>query len=115
MSEDILKFDLDIKTKHVEISGEPYVLKELNGKQRDKFLNSVIGRTKGAGGNQVSNVEGLQSGLVAMALKKVEDGEEKAVEEKTIQSWPAAVVTSLFREAKTLSAIDVDEEEQGND
>jgi len=133
---DTLKFDLDLKTKPVEIGGDAYVLVELTGMQRDRYLTAIAGRLKQVGGSErptVKNFDGLQSSLVAMSLRKMKDGvtaapsdgsytaealEEQTdpVSEKTIQNWPAAVGSALFKAAKELSDLDQEDEgEEGND
>lgn len=130
---DLLKFDLDLKVKPLEIGGEAYAMAELTGVQRDRYLTAVAGRLKHTGDSRptVKSFDGLQSSLVGMALRKLKDGvaplgdhcssehleeQTEPVKEVTIQGWPAAVVSALFKAAKDLSGLDEeDEEDEGND
>ena len=135
---DALKFDLDLKAKPVEIGGDAYVLVELTGMQRDRYLTAIAGRLKQIVGSKratVKNFDGLQSSLVGMALRRVKDGatvvppsggsytaemlkeQTDPVSEKMIQEWPAAVGSALFRVAKELSGLNDEEDEdaEGND
>ncbi len=125
---DALVFELDFAERPVTIKGEEYVLVELNGTGRDKYLNNVGGRLRvGPTGKPqgVKDFEGLQASLVSASLKKIEGGERKVVLLKTVQTWPAQVIEALHAAAKKLSALgdekgekkgDADEDDdQGND
>lgn len=114
---DQLNFKLDFKEKPVTINDEDYMLVELTGKARDKYLNNVGARIRhGKDGNPqgVKNFEGLQAGLVSQSLFKLEDNERKPVKVETIQAWPSSVLTGLHDAAKKLSALG-DEEGEGDD
>ena len=103
-----LVFDLDFKKIPVGIGGEDYVLVELDGRERDKYLNTLTGRLKtGTDGKSqgVKNFEGLQSSLLSKSLKKIVDGMEVGVTEIIIQGWPARVQATLYDEARELSAL----------
>ena len=111
-----LRFDLTLAELPVIIGGEGYVLKELDGAGRDRYLNSLAQRirvNKAGETAGVKNFTALQATLVAMSLHGP-DGEPVNV--KTIQSWPSKVVAALFAKAKELSGLgDEDEEdEEGN-
>jgi len=103
-----LIFNLDFKKIPVEIGGEEYVLVELDGRERDKYLNTLTGRLRtGADGKSqgVKNFEGLQSSLLSKSLRKIVDGMEVGVTEVTIQGWPARIQATLYDEARALSAL----------
>lgn len=120
-----LNFSLTRQQKPVTIDGDAYMLVELDGKDRDKYLNSVGARLRSEGKTQsVKNFEGLQASLVTASLRKqASDGAfTELVPIATIQSWPARVVKTLFDAARELSALDdddgdseEDQNEKGND
>lgn len=107
-----------------------YVLVELDGNGRDKYLNNLGGRirTKTDGSPAgVKNFDGLQSNLVARALFRIEGGTEQedgtiiggtreSVSEATIQSWPSRVQSALFDRVKAISGLDDEADKKaGND
>lgn len=115
-----IELDLAFVEKTVNIkdaNGETkqYILRELDGKGRDKYMNSIQNRAKfDEAGKPIGakNFDGILSGLLAMCLF---DGEtKKLVPELTIQAWPARVQEVLFNEAKLLSKLeDVPGDEEG--
>lgn len=105
-----IEFSLDLETTEVTIGGEVYVVKELDGKSRDKYLTLLSKRVKRTGDDaSVSNFDGLQSSLLAMCLYQ---GDE-LIPEATIQAWPARAVTGLYEIAKDLSKLDEEDKEDG--
>ena len=103
-----LNFTLKREELPVIIDGEDYVLVELDGVERDKYLNDISGRAKfNAKGKSVgiTTFTGLNAGLVATCLKKIVSGERQAVPVSTIQGWPAKVSSGLFDAAKKLSGL----------
>ncbi len=106
-----LVFELELKEIPVELTGvdgeaKPYKLKELSGKQRDRFLNDMGKRMtfKGGEASSITNFEGLQGGLLALCLH---DDEGALVSLEKIQEFPANVLTRLFEAAQKLSGLDV--------
>jgi hypothetical protein len=118
---EVLEFDLDCQEQPVKIAGEDYVLVELNGKQRDKWLTNIGNRRKtDKKGNPIGgfNFDGMQAALVTECLFKVAaDGTRTGVPIETIQRWPAKVSGGLFDAARGLSGLDEDDEQDdsGND
>jgi len=114
-----LDFTLDRNERPVTINGEAYVLVELDGKERDKYLNNVGGRVrtnKDGTPAGVRDFDGLEASLIAGSLRKIENGERVPVDVATIQGWPARVVSALFKAAKDLSALgDEKKDDRGND
>lgn len=106
-----LKFSLKLKEIPVQITavdGSPksFVLRELNGRGRDEYLNEMGGRMKfNAEGKTegLSDYRNLMSGLLSQCLY---DEENKLVDEKTLQEYPASVLSDLFDAAQELSALD---------
>ena len=112
-----LEFKLALKETPVIIDDQPYVLVELDGRERDRYLGDLSKRVAtGTGGapNTVRNFDGLQGSLVAASLRKKVNGDLERVDIKTIQEWPASVIGALFKEAQILSALNVKTDE-GND
>ena len=116
-----LKFTLEVKQIPVEIDGEAYVLQELNGRERDKYLNDITARVKiGPDGKPagMKNFDGMQGNLLVASLRKKEGSELISVPFNTIQGWPAKMQSALFMEAQKLSGLDEsqkkDDEELGN-
>lgn len=118
--------DLGLREEEVQLrdpkSGRTttYVLVELDGTQRDAYLNAVAARMKtDATGKPagVKNFTGLQADLLSRSLYTTEaDGSRKQVDVKTIQAWPARVQAALHKKAKALSALDDEADEKaGND
>jgi hypothetical protein len=91
-----------------------YTLEEMNGTQRDSYLNDVANRVRvGPNGKSggVKNFTDLQAGLLARCLRKP-DGTLVSVKE--VQQWPSSVQSELFIRAQDLSALgdDADEKEK---
>lgn len=116
-----LTFDLDRKEQEVEIGGEAYVLVELDGKQRDKWMNDLGARIRlGKDGKAqgLKSFDNMQAGLISASLKKIVGDERKPVSMETIQSWPARVSGGLFDAAKELSGLEDESDkdsDEGND
>ena len=118
-----LNFDLDRAERAVTIGGQAYVLIELDGKQRDKYLTALSNRmktTKEGKPAGFKTFDGMQADLVVECLRKVDEttGDRTPVSMETIQSWPAKVSTGLFEAAQELSGLNESEdseEEPGND
>lgn len=108
---DILCFDLNRLEKPVTIQGEGYVLVELDGRSRDKYLTSLAARMKlNKDGKPcgISNFDSLQASLISSCLFKVDalDGTRTPVKAETIQGWRSSVIKSLFEESRKLSGLD---------
>lgn len=114
-----LKFSLDLAEVPVELdskSGESraYVLREMTGKQRDLYLQSLRKKATVGKDGQVTlnNFDGLQSNLLTRCLFN-SDGEN--VSEDEIQEFPSKVQTILFEKCQELNGLNQEEEgEEGN-
>jgi len=112
-----LDFSLDRDERPVKIGGEDYVVLELDGRERDIYLNNVSARMrvdKDGKPSGVKNFTGLQSSLLALATRKIVDGEKKPVPEKEIQAWPSKVQSKLFDIAKELSDLGDEKKDEGD-
>ncbi len=114
------EFPIKLKSKETG-QWDEYVLVELDGKLRDKYLNNLGGRirTGPQGSSTLRNFEGLQSNLITRCLWKIVGADREAVDEPTIQSWPARVQTKLYDKCREMSGLtdekDNKEDDQGND
>lgn len=105
MNPEIVKYDLTLKELPVEIGGQQYTLKELDGVMRDAYLTDMasrMGQDKQGRPTGLKNFNGLQAALLGRCLYNSED---KLVDKNTINRWPASVVAGLFEQAQELSAL----------
>ena len=107
----VFKFELKLKELEVELSGAKYVLRELTGKQRDKYLDTVAKRVNYVNGQQagMTSLSGLQSCLLSMCLI---DSDGNAVKEAVIADFPGSVQSKLFKMAQDLSGLNEGEDSQ---
>lgn len=113
-------FTLKREEVKVDLDGSEYVLVELDGRERDRYLNALTSRlqpSRDGKGGSVKNFDGLQASLVAASLFKVEGTERVSVPIDDVQAYPAKTLSDLFGMAKELSALSVDDDddEAGND
>lgn len=88
-----------------------YTLRELDGTERDKYLNNLASRMKVDKGGKpqgIKDFKDLQADLVSRSLV---DGENTNVPIALIQRWPVHVQTELFKMAQKLSALEEGAEE----
>jgi len=120
----VLAFDLDLKTLPVKLGSDNYVIKELNGTQREQYMNQMKARSekdlKTGKTIGIKSFEGIHTSILALCLYK--EGSESPVKEATMKGWPASVLERLAEEALKLSGMSVkgktqeeDEGEEGND
>lgn len=81
-----------------------YVLREFNGAERDKYLNSVSSRMKidPQGNSTIRSFDGLHANLIKRCLY---DSDGQLVTEEVIQSFPARVQTALFEKAQEICGL----------
>lgn len=113
---EIRKFTLTRKEVPVEIDGQLYTLLEMDGKQRDQYLNHVGGKMKTTSEGKPAGLKdfnNLQSRLISQHLK---DLEGEYVKEDVINTYPASVVSGLAEMCREISGLDDEgEEEAKND
>jgi len=117
-----LEFSLDRRTIPVTLNdsktgtSRTYTLRELDGTERDRYLNLLAARTKvGKDGKPqgIKDFKDLQADLVSKSL--LDDNGEN-VPTNMIQKWPVSVQAKLFKMAQKLSALeDESEKEAKND
>lgn len=112
----IISFELSLKEVAVKLDGEEHTIRELTGKQRDRYMDMVAKRVNYVNGQQagMSSLSGLQSTLLSMCLL---DSSGKSVSEAIIANYPGSVQSKLFKMAQNLSGLneEVDSEEVKND
>lgn len=107
---EVLEFNLEFQEVPVKIKDESgnvknYTLREMDGKERDKFLNNMGSRMRiGSDGKPsgIRDFNGMQSGLLTRCLL---DEEGKQVSDAVIQGWPAKVQTALFMKAQEMNGL----------
>lgn len=113
------EFDLTFAEEPVKIDGKPYVLVELNGKQRDVYLTGVGKRVRlGPDGKPagMNDVNGLEASLITLALFTNDPGAPREpVPANTIQGWPSRVVTALFEKCFAMNKLGKDTPAEKND
>ncbi len=115
--ENKLEFTLERQEKPVVIAGQKYVLLELDGKERDNYLNGIGARVKHTADGKpagLKSFDGLQASLVTACLR-TDEGERSAVPVAVIQGWPARVVTRLYEAARDMNGLDTEDDKKGND
>jgi hypothetical protein len=111
------------------LDDEEFCLVELQGDQRDDYLNSISRRIKGGGDRQkIQNFKGMQAELLAMSVHHAtlkegtqldENGNKKVIVEAvgdsvdidTIKQWPASLQQQLFEETQRISGLGTSEED----
>jgi hypothetical protein len=92
---------------------ETLILRELDGLERDKYLNNLRSRTSIKDGTRVNNFTGLQSSLLSRCVYRTNsDGEEELVPAKEIEGWPATTQSKLYEAAMELSGLKDDSEDE---
>jgi len=106
-----MKYSLKLKEDPIEIEGldgvvKNYVLRELDGLQRDTYLDGIGSQMKFNAAGKTAGLKSykdLQASLLALC---VYDDEDKLVPLKDIQTWPAGLQGDLFEIANKMSRLD---------
>jgi hypothetical protein len=87
-----------------------FTLVELDGSQRDSFMQDMADRIEFQGGkvSKITNFEGMQSNLLAMCLY---DDKKQLIPIEELNKFPAGVLTELFKTAQKISGLELTEEE----
>ena len=99
------EFKTTLKEIPVTIDEKAYVLKELDGLQKGKYLNVMGKRIVLNDQGKVKaflDYSGLESTLLAVCLYDEEDNLMKIHE---MEKWPSTVLSELFDMAQDLSAL----------
>jgi len=104
---DVVLEDSDGRDRNLE-------LRELTGKDRDFYLSGVSERMRYDPKGKplgLKSFKGLQSSLLTLSLYE----NDKNVQTKEIEGWPASVQEALFEQAQKISSLNQNEDEEGND
>ena len=107
--------EVNIILENKEGEEKRYTLKELTGKERNKYLNKMSNRVKiGQDGKAmgIKNFDGFQSDLLKLSLFD-ESGEH--VSEEDIEEFPSSTQQKLFEKAQKLSGLDTTTENEKNE
>ena len=114
MTNEVLKLELEKKEIDVILTSDgvdkKFTLKELSGRDRNKYLNKMTNRVKIDGKGKalgIKTFDGFQSDLLQVSLFD-ESGEAVTVDE--IEEMPSSTQLKLFEAAQKLSGLDNDEE-----
>lgn len=100
-----LVFVTTLKEIPVKIDDKDYILRELDGKQKGKYLNKMGSRIVLNEKGQVSSFKdytGLESSLLSECIY---DSDGKLVPASVMDTWPSTVLTKLFDVAQELSGL----------
>lgn len=100
-----IELSLELKSQIVKLGDKTYTVRELDGDERGKYLNSVSNRVKvNAQGKAVgmTTFEGLETSLLKLCLY---DDTNTHVPEKDMAHWPASTLSALFDLASDMSGL----------
>ena len=101
-----LVFETTLKEVPVTIDNVVYTMRELDGRQKGKYLNKMGGRIVLNDEGKVrafKDYAGLESTLLELCLY---DNDDKLVPSNIMEVWPSTVLGKLFDAAQELSGLD---------
>lgn len=98
-------FETKLKEHTITIDGNPYTLREMNGIQRDKYLNKMAAKVEMGPGGQIQSVKDFSGTEVVLLEECLFDVENKPVPAKVMQEWPSTILGRLFDLAQELSGM----------
>jgi hypothetical protein len=101
-----LVFETTLKELPVTIDSKSYVLRELDGILKGKYLNTMGSRIELGPTGQIKRFKdysGLETTLLELCLY---DDENNLVKTTVMREWPSTLLTRLFEAAQELSALD---------
>lgn len=111
-----IRFSLKRKERMICLEDESgneldFVLKEMNGAERDQFMTLVAQRVKAdpSGKNRtLQSFDGLQASLLMQCMFHLDESGKivKPVDMKTVQAWRAEVVNDIFEIAAKMNGLD---------
>lgn len=116
-----LKFNLKTEIVPLQLTAadgsvNEYELREMTAAMRDRYMSALGARVqfndKGEPAG-IKSFDGMQADLITQCLF---DSTGKLVTKEEVQSWPASVVSDIFKEAQKLNRLDRDASaEEGGD
>ena len=117
-----MKYSLKLKEEPIKIEGldgieRDYVLRELNGLQRDTYLDGIGAQMKFNHAGKTAGLKSYKDLQASLLAKCVYDDENNLVPLASIQTWPAGLQGDLFEIANKMSRLDKGEKDDtsGND
>ena len=108
--------EVDVVLKGSDNEEHKWLLRELSGSERNRYLNKMTGRVKvGANGaTTIKSFDGFQYDLLHLCLR---DEEGATIDKETIEGLPSSTQQALFLRAQKISGLDTEEKEddEGND
>jgi hypothetical protein len=95
---------LTLKEWSFKIDGRSHLIRELDGDDRAKYLDSVSSRVKINNQGKpigMTTFKGLETGLLKLCLYE----DDALVPEKTMAKWPSSLLSRLFDVASDLSGL----------
>lgn len=117
MKEDeVLEIELARKEIPVNLKDETgtvrrYTIREMNGTQRDQYLNSMGSRMRYTPDGKPAGIKDYTSLHCDLIHLTLVDENDKPVEKKVIQSWSSSSQKKLFNKARELNALEDDPDE----
>ena len=101
-----LIFQTSLKEIPVTIDDKPFVIRELTGWGQKKWQESLGGKVSVDGNGKliVADVNIVSPELILLPLCLFE-GNDKPVPVSVLQTWPATVLSSLYKTAQELSGL----------
>ena len=103
------EFDFDLQHLEAEVpfryEGQDYVLVVAREGDAITFRDASIRAMKSLAADKGdgAGLGSMTSLLLAMCVRKVEDGERRKVSQETIKTWPSPMTRRLFEKAKEIS------------
>lgn len=117
MADEILRLKAELEEVDVILvdkddDEKEYVLRELSGKERNRYMNKMKSRvsTDKNGNVKISTFDGMQSDLLCKSLYDKETGE--LVSKDEIEDMPSNTQQKLFDKAQELSGLNTESEEK---
>lgn len=82
-----------------------YTLRELDGTQRDKFLNIMSETMKNGPDGRPVGLKTFENFQANLLTKSLFDESNQPVPVQVIQTWPTSALTTLFDMAQKISAL----------
>lgn len=102
-----------IPVKVIDVDGneKTFTLRELNGEQRDNYLDNMNKRMTYKGGevDTVKDLKGIHTSLLCQCLYNDAD---QLLTEPVLKLWPARVLKQLYNAAQELSGLGEKEDEK---
>jgi len=110
----LVRTEIDVVLTDKDGEKKKWLLRELSGAERNRYLNKMTGRVKvGSGGaTSIKSFDGFQSDLLHLCLI---DEEGERVTKEVIEELPSSTQQTLFEKAQEISGLDSKEDDEGND